>query len=162
MQDVTEQLRKVFPQVLQLQIFMFAEEAPIESLPAEAINWMITEISFSGPFSGYMTLALPSEIQMEIAANFLGKDADDPDVFKYSEDALKEIINVLCGHMLTSIAGENPIFDLSIPTVTSLSHDQYEKMTDSPDSLCFDLEGKLSVVRISIDAIPEIPLEISE
>jgi chemotaxis protein CheY-P-specific phosphatase CheC len=94
---------------------------------------------------------------MEIAANFLGKDVEDSEVAKFCEDALKETINVLCGHMLTSIAGEEPIFDLSIPIVTALSSDQYAKLSELPESVCFDVEGKCVVVSFSIsDSIPQL------
>jgi chemotaxis protein CheY-P-specific phosphatase CheC len=146
MQQAMEKLRLVFPQVLQKQIFMFAEEMPMDDLPVEEKDWVEAQISFSGPIIGEMILTLPKSIELEIAANFLGKDVDDPELVKFSDDALKEILNVLCGHMLTALLGEEPIFDLSIPKVLPLSQEKYSGLADRPNSVGFDVEGKPAVL----------------
>lgn len=151
MLEATEKLRQVFPEVLQKQIFMFAEEMTLDDLPLSASDWVESRIYFTGPFSGSLQLSLPKEIELEIAANFLGKDVDDPDLPKFSDDALKEILNVLCGHMLTALAGDEPVFDLSIPTVTPLTIEQYAGLSDIPETLCFDVEGRFAIVSMNLN-----------
>jgi CheY-like chemotaxis protein len=46
--------------------------------------------------------------------------AEDDLVRERALDSLKEMLNVTCGQLLTSFAGEGPVFDLSIPTVAEL------------------------------------------
>jgi chemotaxis protein CheY-P-specific phosphatase CheC len=139
-------VREVFSKVLEKQVFLFAEEVSIGELSCDG-DWVEARMSFHGPFDGSLSLAMPKAAELEIAANFLGKDADDPDVAKCAEDSLKEILNVVCGHMLTAMAGEEPEFDLSIPKVHPVSEADWDAMAASPDSLGFDVEGHSALLR---------------
>lgn len=143
-------LREVFAQVLEKQIFMFADEMPLEDLPLGAGDWVEAHISFHGPFDGSISLALPKAAELEIAANFMGMEPDDPAVARCSEDSLKEILNVVCGHMLTALAGEEPVFDLSIPKMLPLSAEERGKLAGFPESLGFDVEGRPAVLRLRL------------
>ncbi|HKP94958.1 MAG TPA: chemotaxis protein CheX [Fibrobacteria bacterium] len=147
-----EMVREVFARVLEKQVFLFAEDLDTAELP-ESGEWVEARMYFHGPFGGSLSLALPKEAQLEIAANFLGKDADDPDVAKCAEDSLKEILNVACGHMLTALAGEEPVFDLSIPKVHALSLGDRNALAALPGTLGFDVEGRPALLRFqSIEA----------
>lgn len=149
MEASTGMVREVFARVLEKQVFLFAEDLALDGIPAGG-DWVEAHMGFHGPFGGTLTLALPKDAELDIAANFLGKDADDPDVAKYAQDSLKEILNVLCGHMLTSLAGEEPIFDLSIPEVNPLSESDRMALADSPGAVGFDIEGKPALVRFQV------------
>lgn len=144
----SELVREVFARVLEKQVFMFADGMALDDLPAGDEDWVETSISFQGPFEGSLYLALPKKTQLDIAANFLGKDADDPAVARCAEDSLKEILNVVCGHILTAMAGEEPVFDLSIPKVRPLSALDRSRLAEFPDSLGFDVEGHPAVLRL--------------
>lgn len=139
-------VREVFAKVLEKQVFLFAEEMPIGEMSGEG-DWVEARMSFHGPFGGSLSLAMPKAAELEIAANFLGKDADDPEVAKCAEDSLKEILNVVCGHMLTALAGEAPEFDLSIPKVHPVSEADWDGLAAMPDSLGFDVEGHSALLR---------------
>ena len=146
----SELVREVFSRVLEKQVFMFAEEASLDDLASGEGDWVEARISFHGPMEGSLSLALPKLAELEIAANFLGKDADDPDVALCAEDSLKEILNVVCGHMLTALAGEDPVFDLSIPKVLPIAGDELARLAALPESLGFDVEGNPAVLRFRI------------
>jgi hypothetical protein len=47
MNQATEKLRQVFPQVLQKQIFMFAEEISLDDLPPGATDYRGYETGFT-------------------------------------------------------------------------------------------------------------------
>ena len=149
MQASTEMVREVFTKVLEKQVFLFAEDLELDEIPAGG-DWVEAHMGFHGPFGGSLTLALPKEAELDIAANFLGKDADDPEVAKCAEDSLKEILNVLCGHMLTALAGDEPVFDLSIPKVNALAEADRLALADLPGALGFDVEGKPAMLRFQL------------
>jgi chemotaxis protein CheY-P-specific phosphatase CheC len=149
MNATPELVREVFARVLEKQVFLFAEDLAIADIPPGG-DWVEARMAFHGPFEGSLSLALPKEVELEIAANFLGKDADDPDVAKCAEDSLKEILNVVCGHMLTALAGEEPVFDLSIPKVHALSAGDWTALASLPDALGFDMEGKPALLRFHL------------
>ncbi|MDQ3000942.1 MAG: chemotaxis protein CheX [Fibrobacterota bacterium] len=149
MKASSELVREVFSRVLEKQVFLFAEAMPIGEMDGSA-DWVEARMSFHGPFGGSLSLALPKDAEIEIAANFLGKDADDPDVAKYAEDSFKEILNVVCGHMLTALAGEEPVFDLSIPKVHPVSGADWTALADMPGALGFDVEGHAALLRFQV------------
>jgi CheY-specific phosphatase CheX len=149
MNATPELVREVFARVLERQVFLFAEELAIEDIPPGG-EWVEARMAFNGPFEGSLSLAMPKEVELEIAANFLGKEAGDPDVAKFAQDSLKEILNVVCGHMLTALAGEDPVFDLSIPKVHALSAGDWAALAALPDSLGFDMEGKPALLRFHL------------
>jgi chemotaxis protein CheY-P-specific phosphatase CheC len=151
-----ELLREVFSKVLEKQVFIFAEDMDVGDM-SESGDWVEARMSFHGPFGGSLSLALPRAAELEIAANFLGKDADDPDVADCAEDSLKEIRNVVCGHMLTALAGEEPVFDLSIPKVHPVSESDWTALAAMPDSLGFDVEGHSALLRFHVVDAAERP-----
>ena len=57
-----------------------------------------------------------------IAANMLGVDETPSE--SQQDDALGEIINVICGNMLPNISSPEAVFDVGIP--------QFLEVTDSP------------------------------
>lgn len=77
--------------------------------PAEAA----VSVEFEGPFCGKLLLKVYGGLLPTIAANMLGEE----EVPSRSQqvDALGEIANVICGHMLPGIAGSKDIFHVSPP-----------------------------------------------
>lgn len=124
-----------FTEVLEKLAFMFAEPVePGESsdTPQEALQ---AEVVFSGPLHGRMTVAVPRDWCSELAANILGVDEEDDAVSENLADALKELVNVSCGHVLTAVAGEKPTFELSPPQVNELSGDDWVRLVADSDTI---------------------------
>jgi CheY-specific phosphatase CheX len=71
-----------------------------------------------------LVLAVPEALARTIAANFLGMDEDDPIVEEHGSDSLGEILNVICGHLLTALYGRDGVFDLSIPRPFTLTGEE--------------------------------------
>lgn len=72
-------------------------------------------VSFRGPLSGRLVVRASSTVLPAITANMLG--ADQADYQPLQRDALGEMANVICGHVLPSIAGAAVIFNLAAPVV---------------------------------------------
>jgi chemotaxis protein CheY-P-specific phosphatase CheC len=79
--------------------------------PAEAT----VLVEFEGPFCGRMLLKIYGGLLPTLAANMLGEE-ETPSKSQ-QDDALGEIANVICGHMLPGIAGSEGIFHVSPPRV---------------------------------------------
>lgn len=70
---------------------------------------------FSGPCSGRLTIRVAPQITTTLAMNMLGEcDTCSPDD-EQPRDALKEVLNMICGNVLTLWFGDDPIFELSPP-----------------------------------------------
>lgn len=72
-------------------------------------------VEFRGPVTGRLVVRTSTNILPAIAANMLGAEASTQQPLQ--RDALGEIGNVICGHVLPLIAGADKIFHLAAPIV---------------------------------------------
>ena len=145
-----ELLSGVFCDVLEKQAFMFADPVDKEDLPSIEADCIRARIGFTGEMDGELVLLVPGEMCAEIAANILGTDADDELSIQRGQDALKELLNVTCGQFLTTFAGEKPVFDLSVPEITTLDAEGWQASLDDSDTLAFLVDESPALLRISI------------
>ena len=132
-----ELFENVFCDVFENLAFMFGELVEKTDLPTDNTDYVQARMTFSGAQSGKIILAVPAEMCPEIAANVLGLDPDDEQVHDLAEDALKELINILCGQLLTGIAGVKPVFDLSVPDIRNISSAEWTELLNTDGSLGF-------------------------
>lgn len=131
-----ETLRRVFSDVAESLAFMFTEDLDEVGEPAVAdTRFVRAHMEFRGPFTGTLQMAVPESMCPEITANVLGLDPEDELVTKQPHDALKELLNVTCGNVLTALAGEAPVFDLTVPEVAPLDHTAWEALKSEPGVL---------------------------
>lgn len=129
-------VRQVCFEVFEQLAFMFGEEPEEdEPLPEPTGGCVLTAMGFTGPSKGRLALAVPEDMCPEIAANVLGVDVDDELVAQNAHDALKEMLNVMCGRLLTTLAGEEPVFELTIPEVRVISEQAWQKIQATPGTL---------------------------
>jgi CheY-specific phosphatase CheX len=143
-------LSQAFIDVLQRQAFLFADPISLDLLQVPDSGWVRAMVSFNGPFSGAVELDLASELQAEAAANILGVEMDGTLSQESGDDALKELLNVVCGHLLTTLAGDRATFDLGIPQLLSQSPDPSDAPLTAPNGLGFEIDGHAAVLRVHI------------
>ena len=97
--------------------FLFAFPGDEGGWPEDSM--VAGKISFTGPFSGTMTMTISNEVLQELTANMLGLDDGEETTEKHRSDALKETMNVICGNLLPAVAGDDLIFDIGVPEVLS-------------------------------------------
>jgi chemotaxis protein CheY-P-specific phosphatase CheC len=77
---------------------------------------MVASVDFSGPFTGALFIAGPKEMLPELAANMLGfEEGAEPPSAAVQNDALQELLNVICGNLLPEIAGAEAVFKVHAP-----------------------------------------------
>jgi len=145
-----ELLQEVFCDVVEKLAFMFGETAEQSEMPPVGEENIEAKMAFTGPFKGSLILATPVEMCPLIAANVLGMEPDDENVLARATDALKELLNVICGNALTAIAGEDPIFDLTVPEAGMLSADGWSALLEAPDTLAFIVEDQPVLLQLKI------------
>jgi CheY-specific phosphatase CheX len=125
-------LATIFSEVLANLAFMFTEEEPTE--PAAAGRWLEASISYHGAIDGTLRLRCTTDFTVLLAANLLGIDPQDDDAQTEALDAVKELMNVLCGQFVTAVHGEEHVFNLSIPKVRELPPLPDLSVPDGPES----------------------------
>lgn len=133
MDESTESaVRQVFGEVLERFAFMFVEP-PDEAVAAPAEPMLAARMGFDGPLRGTVALAVPAPLARELAANVLGVEPDDGEAMP--GDALKELLNVVVGNLLTALAGEAPVFDLTIPELVRFDASHWDALAGKQGSL---------------------------
>jgi chemotaxis protein CheY-P-specific phosphatase CheC len=129
---------EVFCKVLEKQAFLFPDKTPADELPPQSGNMLYAHISFSGaPANGEIKFYAPEVMCQEIAANFLGIEADSPEAASKALDSLMEMLNMVCGNFLTDFAGEEAVFDLTVPSAAPISKEEWSAVLSRPDALCY-------------------------
>lgn len=126
--------------ILENFAFMFAEAPDDHKAPDEPC--LAVRMSFAGPLSGTALLAVPASLAAELAANVLGVDPEEQDNPLMAMDALKELLNVATGNFVTALAGEMPVFDLSIPERVEFDPAKWNALSDSPDAIVLLVEDR--------------------
>jgi hypothetical protein len=61
------------------------------------------------------------------------------------------IPHVTCGNLLTEIAGDKPVFNLSTPRIAPLNADDWTTMASAADTAVFTVDGKRVLARFEIN-----------
>jgi chemotaxis protein CheY-P-specific phosphatase CheC len=147
MPDDQTLLATVFSQVAENLAFMFIDTPEDEDFDLGVTKFVRASMRFHGPFAGRLAIAVPEAMCPEIAANVLGLDPGDELVTNQPYDALKELLNVTCGNLLTAVAGDDPVFDLTVPEVEPLNRDAWDAFKEEAGVVSFVVEDKPVLLR---------------
>ena len=135
-----EQLSKTFLGVVEQLTFMFGEWVPKADLEADGATFNRATMRFTGDIVGEISVAVPEEITADIAANILGLEPEDIESEEMRLDALAELLNVACGHVIMALAGNDTNFRLEAPTTGQIDEDTYHQMMLNEDYIGFLLD----------------------
>lgn len=121
-----ELLARVGARVLEDAAYVAAVPAQAQRLDAVAWGARGVRLAFDGPFSGCCELWAPRAVTHLLAATMLGMDDPCAEADELGIEALCETVSILCGDLLTELAGSDPVFDLRTPDV-------HERFTVRPE-----------------------------
>lgn len=115
-QVTTPALENVVEQVFGDLAFMIAD-GETAGPASEPRTWLAGSIEYYGGSRGRIACWCTQELAVGLAANLLGLDPADAAAGEAASDAVREFLNVLCGHLVTQWYGTEAVFNLSIPVV---------------------------------------------
>ena len=131
-------LSEAFCGVIESVAFMFAEPVLNEDLGPADSDCLRATMSFDGSArSGTISIAAPLNLCVDLATNILGLDPGADVGTTEASDALCELANVVCGRFLTNVAGDEPVFNLSIPEMSQLDAASWDEMARDAEALTF-------------------------
>ncbi|MCP4291412.1 MAG: chemotaxis protein CheX [bacterium] len=131
--SVQDQLCRTFNGIVEKLTFMFGEVATKEEIDSPGTLFTLASMKFAGDMAGELSVAVPSEITAEIAANILGLEPEDIESETMMNDALAEMLNVVCGHVIMDMKGTDANFKLASPETTYVDDEKYREMMASDD-----------------------------
>jgi len=138
---------RVLSEVFEGFAFMFVEEEPDFNSEAP-VECLCARIGFSGKIAaGVFEIVSPVDFCEELAENILGAETDElpPDA---GENALKEVVNVACGYLLSEKFGTEEVFDLSIPETASVDPNEWRSLFGSGSYAVYLVEESPILVRL--------------
>lgn len=107
-------------------------------------------MSFSGSFSGKLTMVMPERLAAAVAANALGA-ADDDVCVSMRGDAAAELLNIVCGRLLTVLSGEIPVFDMTTPSISAGDATDWLRICRCPRTVGFEVDGEPLVLGLDCE-----------
>jgi len=145
-------LIKVCCDVFESLSFMFGEPIDLDEVESDSESFINVEISYKGDRAGTISLIVTSETANSLAYNILGIDEDEEELpIESSMDALKEMLNTVCGQFITSKFGDEPVFDLTVPETKIISHEEWQKAVDGNNFLAVNIEDEPILIRSIIE-----------
>ena len=145
-------LIKVCYDVFESLSFMFGEAIDLDEVDSEAESFINVSISYKGNREGAVFLIVSDETTKILTYNILGIDEDEEALpFESPMDALKELINTICGQFITSRFGDEPVFDLTVPETKIVSHDEWQKYVEHGDFLAVNIEDEPILIKSIIE-----------
>lgn len=146
-----ESIEQVVTEVLEQLAFVFADPAQADEMPGELGQGVAVRIGIHGAGTGTLTVVSGHAVCAELAANLTGEDADDIEP-EAAAQALMELTNVLCGQLLTQIAGTEPVFDLEPPTLLHDTAQQWAALCADETAVAFLADDCPILVRLELSS----------
>ena len=141
---------EVFCEVIEKLAFMFGEPVGRDAIDRDVPRCLKTSMTFCGAKHGSFQAVVPIPMCAQIAGNVLGIDAEDERVITSAADAIKEMLNVACGHVLTSLAGDEPVFNLSVPVTTELDNRAWIDLLEADNTVTLIVDDMPVLLRLEI------------
>ena len=135
-----ETIAATFLDVVEQLTFMFGELEDKDELEFTDAEFTQASMEFTGDVAGTLSVTVPTAVTAEIAANILGLDPGDLCDQAMLDDALKEMLNVVCGHVIMAIAGRDANFTLHAPAIAPVDPEQLQALIADDAYFGFDLD----------------------
>lgn len=114
----TEALSKVAVRILEEAAFLFSDDLAPADRPDHTWQPIGAGLEYEGSEdAGHVQVWADADMVRSLASNMLGLDEEDPESGAHVADALKELLNMVLGNVLTEVWGTEPVFHLGIPTL---------------------------------------------
>jgi chemotaxis protein CheY-P-specific phosphatase CheC len=120
-----------------------AEQAAVPASP------LYLSLDFSGPWWGRLELLADQGVGAIMASNMLATSPDTPEALLHAHDALRELLNIVCGAFLHDHPScANQTFAVGIPRLESITAEQWNHILADGNFIPLDADGLALAVRL--------------
>lgn len=148
--ETQDKLIETVIRVLEDFVFMFSEKHEFGDFPDPEDDFLFSTITFMGPFRGKIEIAVTEPFCISLSANALGVEPFQV-TQTVMEDALKEFANILCGNLTATLFGEEPVFDLSVPTFEIKGMDLWREWANDDARIRFMVDEDPMMVSLILE-----------
>jgi Chemotaxis phosphatase CheX len=114
-----DRLAQLVLTALERTAFVLAEPITAEQAAEHPAPTHFSRISYHGPSDGEIVLAASEGFILELASSLLGVEAADVNPAVEGQDAIKELANIVGGSVILELGGEDCMYSLKLPRLTS-------------------------------------------
>ena len=153
MNTAHETLAEVAEQTLEDFAFMFVDDLPQEAPePPQDEEMYRADITFESPQGqGAVSALAGSGFCDELAHNVLGLEVGEVMLEGASENALCELLNVICGSLVAELYGRETVVHLSVPESGVCDAQEWEAVTGSEQALTVVVDGNPLVLVLNTE-----------
>src|SRR5689334_6912567 len=118
---------RIFADVLSEFAFLFGELRSPAELPALRGNAYLAFLPFRGAVAGALSLCVPADLAVDVAANTLGMEPADPAVPAQAQDAVREVASVIGGHLATALETPEASVTLFPPQILPMTAEDWDR-----------------------------------
>jgi CheY-specific phosphatase CheX len=153
MANIYEQIHAVIVRIMEDWALMLVEQAEANTSIFELEQpFYVSQVSFKGVVNGRYSIVCQSEFGKTLATNLLGMEEEISD--SQIKDALKEMINVMSGNLLTDTYGADNVFNLTSPEVTTAGAEEVERLFERPH-FCYLGDDQPVAVSFVLEEMPD-------
>ncbi|MAX23454.1 MAG: hypothetical protein CMJ19_03030 [Phycisphaeraceae bacterium] len=143
----------VFCRVMESLAFYFVDPVDKADVNMDSLDMPYRQLSmrFEGPHHGSLVMYIPQSMTPVIWANMLGVDESEAQDAEQQNDAIRELLNVICGQTLTELWGTEPVFDLHVPQLQDLDQSSLIQTLTRPSTCCFSSDDGIILLEIHVD-----------
>ncbi|MCY2955141.1 MAG: chemotaxis protein CheX [Planctomycetota bacterium] len=131
-----------------LEQMAFLSVGPAEQAAAPA-SPLYLSLDFSGPWWGRLGLLTDQGVGAIMASNMLATGPDAPEALLYARDALRELLNIVCGALLHDHAScATQTFAVGIPRLKSITAEQWNHILADGNFIPLDADGLALAIRL--------------
>jgi chemotaxis protein CheY-P-specific phosphatase CheC len=135
-QYLTEALSHVLMSMVSLSPRIM-DAADMPEVKSDALN---VRIEYTGEHAGELGLIIEKPLATLMAARILGMEQTKDVYDDMIEDALRELLNVVCGHFVTLMYGYTPVLKISLPKVFTIGSAVCNVLRTNPNVCTFMVE----------------------
>lgn len=139
MQQVMPALANVSP--------CFPESGEAPAMQGDGLN---VRIAYSGRHAGELGLIIEHKLASRMAARIMGLDDSEEITDFMIDDALREVMNVICGHFITLMYGEKALIEVSTSQMFPVKNALCNLLRSSQDIHEFMIDDSPALVQILI------------
>lgn len=132
MNDHVQLLHESAADVLEKMAFMFSDPATPDEIPWRESRFWRAVIRFEGPLKGTIAFFASADFAAVLAANVLGLERRVINN-EIAADALKELVNVICGEYCERAGGKQVIFNLTVPQLEIIPVEEARQQAGQAD-----------------------------
>ncbi len=143
-------INEIISDVFSSTAFIFPEPADLsDGIDLDKQDMIAAELVYKGHREGILTLIVPLDLCTELSDNMLGEEVTENEDMENKLDAIKEMLNIIAGQLLTQLHGDEAVFNLTELIARKLYQNDIFELIENQDYVCSIADENIIILVLS-------------